>query len=235
MRRSSRATPHTGGPAGREACTIIRRLWAEDEPFDFDGAYHQLTGAWCNPKPLQRPHPPILIGGRSLETLRVVAQHADVWNMPGGDLDDAVRRSALLDRLCAESGREPASITRSIILPVSYDRPAATRDAIRGAIGAGFAHVVLSLSPPVPGRRGTVGRPGTHRPGHLAQGRAMASPSHTPQEPSDAGPARPRPADQTVNRTARARQTRSRPSQRSERHHTTHPARPIQGTPITRG
>jgi alkanesulfonate monooxygenase SsuD/methylene tetrahydromethanopterin reductase-like flavin-dependent oxidoreductase (luciferase family) len=133
-----------------EACTIIRRLWTEDKPFDFDGAYYHLTGAWCNPKPLQRPHPPILIGGRSLGTLRVVAEHADIWNMPGGDLDDAVGRSALLDRLCAEVGREPASITRSIILPVSYDQPAATRDAIRGAVGAGFTHVVLSLPAPYP-------------------------------------------------------------------------------------
>jgi alkanesulfonate monooxygenase SsuD/methylene tetrahydromethanopterin reductase-like flavin-dependent oxidoreductase (luciferase family) len=133
-----------------EACTIIRRLWTEDKPFDFHGTYYDLTGAWCNPKPLQRPHPPILIGGRSLGTLRVVAQHADVWNMPGGDLGDAIDRSALLDRLCAEAGREPASITRSIVLPASYDRPAATRDAIRGAVGAGFTHVVLSLSAPYP-------------------------------------------------------------------------------------
>jgi alkanesulfonate monooxygenase SsuD/methylene tetrahydromethanopterin reductase-like flavin-dependent oxidoreductase (luciferase family) len=133
-----------------EACTIIRRLWAEDKPFDFDGAYHHVTGAWCNPKPLQRPHPPILIGGRSLGTLRVVAEHADTWNMPGGDIDDAIHRSALLDRLCAEAGREPASITRSIVLPVSYDRPATTRDTIRKAVGAGFAHVVLSLPPSYP-------------------------------------------------------------------------------------
>ena len=133
-----------------EACTIIRRMWTEDKPFDFDGAYYQLTGAWCNPKPLQRPYPPIVIGGRSRATLRVVAQHADVWNMPGGELDDAVQRSELLDRLCAEVGREPASITRSIPLPVSYDEPAATRDAIRGAVGAGFTHVVLSLRSPYP-------------------------------------------------------------------------------------
>jgi alkanesulfonate monooxygenase SsuD/methylene tetrahydromethanopterin reductase-like flavin-dependent oxidoreductase (luciferase family) len=133
-----------------EACTIIRRLWTEDEPFDFDGAYYHLTGAWCNPKPLQRPHPPILIGGRSPATLRVAAEHADVWNMPGGDLGDAVRHSALLDRLCAETGREPASITRSIILPVSYDQPAATREAIRRVIGAGFTHVVLGLPPSYP-------------------------------------------------------------------------------------
>jgi alkanesulfonate monooxygenase SsuD/methylene tetrahydromethanopterin reductase-like flavin-dependent oxidoreductase (luciferase family) len=133
-----------------EACTIIQRLWTEDKPFDFDGTYYHLTGAWCNPKPLQRPHPPIVIGGRSLGTLRVVAEHADVWNMPGGQLDDAIERSALLDRLCAETGRDPASITRSVVLPASYDRPATTRDAIRGALGAGFTHFVLGLAPPYP-------------------------------------------------------------------------------------
>jgi alkanesulfonate monooxygenase SsuD/methylene tetrahydromethanopterin reductase-like flavin-dependent oxidoreductase (luciferase family) len=133
-----------------EACTIIRRLWTEDKPFDFDGAYYHLTGAWCNPKPLQRPHPPIVIGGRSRGTLRVVAEHADVWNMPGGELEDAKERSALLDRLCAEAGRDPASITRSLVLPASYDQPAATRDTIRGAVGAGFTHFVLSLAAPYP-------------------------------------------------------------------------------------
>ena len=67
-----------------EACTIIRRLWTEDKPFDFDGTYHQLTGAYCNPKPVQRPYPPILIGGQTTATLRVTAEHADSWNVPGG-------------------------------------------------------------------------------------------------------------------------------------------------------
>ena len=133
-----------------ESCTIIRRLWTEDEPFDFDGSYLRLTGAFCNPKPVQRPHPPILIGGRSAATLRVVAEHADVWNIPGGDIDDAVRRGALLDRLCAEVGRDPASITRSIFLPVSYDRPSDTRGPIAEAIDAGFRHVVLGLPAPYP-------------------------------------------------------------------------------------
>lgn len=133
-----------------EACTVIRRLWTESEPFDFDGTYVQLAGAFCNPKPVQRPYPPILIGGRSSATLRVVAEHADVWNIPGGDIDDVIRRSALLDRYCAEIGRDPASITRSIHLPVSYDQPDRTRDAIGKAVAAGFQHIVLGLSAPYP-------------------------------------------------------------------------------------
>ena len=133
-----------------EACTVIRRLWTEEEPFDFHGTHHQLTGAFGSPKPVQRPHPPILIGGRSAATLRVVAEHADLWNTPGGDIDDAISRSALLDRYCAEIGRDPASITRSIHLSVSYDKPEVTRDAIGEAIDAGFRHIVLGLPAPYP-------------------------------------------------------------------------------------
>ena len=133
-----------------EACTIIRRLWTEDDPFDFDGTYHHLTGALSNPKPVQHPYPPIVIGGRSTGTLRVVAEHADRWNIPGGDIDDAVRRSALLDRFCADIGRDPATITRSIVLPVSYDTPDNTRKAIDEAINARFLHIVLVLPAPYP-------------------------------------------------------------------------------------
>jgi alkanesulfonate monooxygenase SsuD/methylene tetrahydromethanopterin reductase-like flavin-dependent oxidoreductase (luciferase family) len=133
-----------------EACTVIRRLWTEAEPFDFHGTYLDLTGAFGNPKPVQRPHPPIVIGGRSAATLRVVAEHADVWNIGGGDIDDAVSRSALLDRYCAEIGRDPASVTRSMYLPVSYDEPVVTQNAIGPAIDAGFQHIVLGLAAPYP-------------------------------------------------------------------------------------
>ncbi|MER7370673.1 LLM class flavin-dependent oxidoreductase [Nonomuraea wenchangensis] len=134
-----------------EACTVIRRLWTEDEPFDFDGAHHRLKGAFGSPKPVQRPHPPILIGGRSAATLRVAAEHADLWNIPGGgDIADLAGRSALLDRYCAEIGRDPAAITRSIHLPVTYDRPGPTRDAIGAAVEAGFRHIVLGLPAPYP-------------------------------------------------------------------------------------
>ncbi|CAL9467082.1 LLM class flavin-dependent oxidoreductase [Streptomyces sp. enrichment culture] len=133
-----------------EACALIRRLWTEEEPFDFHGTHHHLTGAFGNPKPVQRPHPPILVGGRSSATLRVVAEHADLWNIPGGDMDDVARRSALLDRYCAEIGRDPDSIVRSIHLPVDTVRPGVTREAIGEALDAGFRHVVLGLPAPYP-------------------------------------------------------------------------------------
>jgi len=133
-----------------EAITVIKRLWTEADPFDFAGKQVRLTGAVGNPKPVQTPYPPIMIGGRSKQTLRVVAQHADLWNIAGADLDDAVARSTLLDRYCVEIGREPGSITRSLYVPVSYDEPAATRDGIAKAVDAGFTDLVLGLPSPYP-------------------------------------------------------------------------------------
>jgi alkanesulfonate monooxygenase SsuD/methylene tetrahydromethanopterin reductase-like flavin-dependent oxidoreductase (luciferase family) len=80
----------------------------------------------------------------------VIAEHADVWNFPGGSLEDALARGVLLDRYCAEIGRDPAAITRSLPMGVSYDDPGATRDAASRAIAAGFRHFVLSLPAPYP-------------------------------------------------------------------------------------
>jgi alkanesulfonate monooxygenase SsuD/methylene tetrahydromethanopterin reductase-like flavin-dependent oxidoreductase (luciferase family) len=134
-----------------EALTVIRRLWTADEPFDFHGKYINLTGAFCNPKPLQRPSPPIMIGGRSSALLRVVAEHADLWNIPwSGDIHDLNARGVLLDRFCEEIGRDPSAITRSIHLPVDYDQPELALATIREAADAGFTHFILGLSTPYP-------------------------------------------------------------------------------------
>ncbi|MDQ0366634.1 LLM class flavin-dependent oxidoreductase [Catenuloplanes indicus] len=131
-----------------ESLTVIRRLWTSEAPFDFAGEHVRLSGAFGSPKPVQRPHPPIMIGGRSSPVLRVVAAHADLWNIAGGgDIEDLARRSRLLERYCAEIGRDPATITRSIHLPVSYDDPGTTRNRIAEARDAGFGHVVLGLPP----------------------------------------------------------------------------------------
>jgi alkanesulfonate monooxygenase SsuD/methylene tetrahydromethanopterin reductase-like flavin-dependent oxidoreductase (luciferase family) len=133
-----------------EAITLIKRLWTEPEPFDFAGDLVRVTGAFGNPNPVQPPYPPIMIGGRSKQTLRVVARHADLWNIAGVDLEDAVARSALLDDYCGEIGRDPHAITRSLHVPVSYDEPEVSRDGIGRAVEAGFTHLALSLPSPFP-------------------------------------------------------------------------------------
>jgi alkanesulfonate monooxygenase SsuD/methylene tetrahydromethanopterin reductase-like flavin-dependent oxidoreductase (luciferase family) len=138
-------TPGEGVAALAESCTIIRRLWTEG-PFDFDGRHYQLEGAVCEPKPIQRPHPPILIGGYGERTLRVVARHADIWNVPGPpfhSIEEIRRKSALLDDYCAAIGRDPREITRSAQIFLSADDPAATRALAGELIDAGVRHLVL--------------------------------------------------------------------------------------------
>jgi len=66
-----------------EAAEIIKRLWTEKQ-VTFEGRYYQLKDAYCEPKPVQQPRPPIMIGGSGEKlTLRVVARHADQWNTFG--------------------------------------------------------------------------------------------------------------------------------------------------------
>jgi len=155
-------TPETLGALG-EACTIIERMWAEDEPFDFKGRYYGLTGAICEPKPVQKPHPPILIGSAGERLgLRVVAEHADIWNCPTrGDVEEFKRKSAVLDEHCKAIGRDPKEIRRSVQLIVSARRPgdaattgernlppapdpALTRNLLIDFIEAGANHLVLA-------------------------------------------------------------------------------------------
>jgi alkanesulfonate monooxygenase SsuD/methylene tetrahydromethanopterin reductase-like flavin-dependent oxidoreductase (luciferase family) len=133
-----------------EACMLIRRMWTEDDLFDFEGRY-QLRGAVCEPKPVQRPHPPILIGGAGEQaTLRVVARHADIWSCPGRTAAQFRHSSSVLDRHCAAIGRDPAQITRSMQVLVRSDDPAASRGLLLDLIDAGATHLVLSPLPPWP-------------------------------------------------------------------------------------
>jgi len=135
-----------------EACAIMKKMWTE-EVFDFDGKYYQLSNARCEPKPVQRPGPPILIGGWGDKTLRVVAERADIWNMPGPPHNDAgyIReRMRVLDAHCREIGRDPAEIERSVQTHVSYRDPGHTRAVIRELIDVGITHFALNLIMPFP-------------------------------------------------------------------------------------
>jgi alkanesulfonate monooxygenase SsuD/methylene tetrahydromethanopterin reductase-like flavin-dependent oxidoreductase (luciferase family) len=130
-----------------ESCAIIRRMWTEDKPFDHHGRSLQLKDAVCEPKPVQKPHPPILIGGTGDRLLRIVAEHADIWNYPGTPSEEFRRKNQVLDEHCAAAGRDPGDITRSMQTIVRCDdpeAPAATRARLLEMIDAGVTHLVLA-------------------------------------------------------------------------------------------
>ncbi|KAA2261207.1 LLM class flavin-dependent oxidoreductase [Solihabitans fulvus] len=135
-----------------ETITILRRMWTEDV-FDFDGRYYRLRGTRNEPKPVQRPGPPLLIGGWGTRMLRLVAEHADIWNIPGPPHNDVQRvadRSRVLDGHCAAIGRDPAEITRSVQVIVSQDDAPGSRQAVLDLARVGMTHIVLSLRSPYP-------------------------------------------------------------------------------------
>jgi len=96
-----------------EALRIIRSLWTEERT-NFEGRYYHFKDAIGNPKPIQKPYPPIWVGASGPTTLRLVARYADVWNIAGGDASRVKELTPMLEEACGAVGREPSEIRRSI-------------------------------------------------------------------------------------------------------------------------
>jgi F420-dependent oxidoreductase-like protein len=100
-----------------EGIRVLKALWS-GERCTFDGEWFALRGAVGQPRPTQRPHPPIVIGGTGeRRTLRIVAEHADEWNLHGVTPEVYRGKCEVLERHCEEVGRDPATIKRSIAAP----------------------------------------------------------------------------------------------------------------------
>lgn len=133
-----------------EACEVIRRLWTE-RAVTFEGKYYQLHDAYCEPKPLQHPHPPIVIGGSGEQkTLRVVARYADIWNFVGGSVELLHHKLTVLEEHCKVVGRTFTDIVVSVQIPFNAADPAATLAQARGYIQAGASHVIFNFRAPYP-------------------------------------------------------------------------------------
>jgi F420-dependent oxidoreductase-like protein len=127
-----------------EACQVLKLLWTE-ETATFSGEHYRLEQALSDPKPIQRPHPPIWIGsGGERYGLRVVAKHADAWMSPlmRPDVAELTRLSQVLDRHCAAIGRDPATIRRAtqLALPADADE---TMRVTESVIQAGFSDIIF--------------------------------------------------------------------------------------------
>ncbi len=96
-----------------ETLQICLQMWSEDDS-PYKGKHYQLDRTLNSPQTLARPHPPILIGGGGeKKTLRITAKHADIWH-GFGEVDQVVHKCKVLDDWCAEVGRDPGEIERSI-------------------------------------------------------------------------------------------------------------------------
>jgi F420-dependent oxidoreductase-like protein len=133
-----------------EACEITKRLFTQHLT-DFDGRYYQLKEARLEPKPVQKPYPPFVIGGSGEQlTLRVVAQYADIWNSAGGDVEMFQHKTRVLHEHCAAVGRDPDEIELSVQTRVNYDDLPASVAALQPLVDVGATHLILMLTYPYP-------------------------------------------------------------------------------------
>jgi F420-dependent oxidoreductase-like protein len=131
-----------------ESLRIITSLWTEERT-DFEGRYYTLKDAIANPKPIQKPHPPIWIGAGGDQMIRLVARYADVWNPSGAAREHTAEYTEKLEKACAAIGRDPATIRRATGLRWSGDR-AKLLDEAGAAIENGFTEHMINL----PGQEG---------------------------------------------------------------------------------
>ncbi|MCH2171796.1 LLM class F420-dependent oxidoreductase [Myxococcota bacterium] len=125
-----------------EACEVIDRLLTQTCA-NFEGHYYQLRDARCEPKPVQAPRPPLVIGGQGEKrTLRIAARYADEWNFPGGSPEQFAHKVEVLHGHCHDLGRDPSEIATSTHVFVVGD-PAQTAEQAAAFAEAGASHLVL--------------------------------------------------------------------------------------------
>ena len=98
-----------------ETLQICLQMWSDDNG-SFDGKHYQLAETICSPPPVSSPHPRVLIGGSGeRKTLRLVARYADACNLFASSPDEVAHKFDVLERHCANEGRDPADIERTIL------------------------------------------------------------------------------------------------------------------------
>ncbi|MHB1877043.1 MAG: LLM class F420-dependent oxidoreductase [Streptosporangiaceae bacterium] len=146
---------HLGSPRQRsdrfeEACQVMISLLSQQST-DFDGEFYQLSGARCEPKGQQRPHPPICIGGNGEKrTLLTTARYAQHWNFLGGSAAEFARKRDVLHAHCRDIGRDPADITLSRHVKLGEDHDyGAVAEQVKALADEGLDLAIVYLLPPL--------------------------------------------------------------------------------------
>ena len=126
-----------------EACELLRLLFTSEEPVNYQGRYYQLDQAPLSPGCHQKPHIPIMVGGTGeRRTLRTLARHGDIFNMDGWagqgmTLDVYRHKIGVLEKHCADAGRDPAEIKRTLLMPLQITEDKTRIERFQKALGPG--------------------------------------------------------------------------------------------------
>jgi len=123
-----------------EQVEIVVRSWTE-EGFDHDGVHYTLRDQNALPKPVQKPRPPLVLGGRALpRAAALAARWADEYNTPGASLEELRERRARLGRACEQAGRDPDTLALSLmatcVIGTSRSDVETRLDRVTGLLGA---------------------------------------------------------------------------------------------------
>ncbi|GIW45658.1 MAG: LLM class F420-dependent oxidoreductase [Candidatus Binatia bacterium] len=124
----------------REQVAALKKIWTEDEP-EFHGEFVNFDPIWSWPKPVQKPHPPILLGGHSQQVLRRVVDYCDGWLPLGVRGTAVIRQIEELRRIAEEKVRDPRTISISV-----YSVPADPK-VIEAFQAAHVERVIFGLPP----------------------------------------------------------------------------------------
>lgn len=131
-----------------EGIQVLRGL-LHDDVTTFDGTWFTLREARNEPRPVQRRIPIWIGGGGEKRTLRIAARHADGWNVPFVTPEQFAHKCAVLDQHCADLGRDPSSVTKSVNLGLAYTEESLVQqfggiaDMVRGGVLGGSDQQVL--------------------------------------------------------------------------------------------
>ena len=131
-----------------EQLQILMGDWGEDE-FSFTGKHYTLSGLNAQPKPVQRPHPPLIMGGNAgPRSASLAARFADEYNTPFPSLEHIQRRKAAVEEACERAGREPIPFSIMAGAILGADAGEVERRARRVAEATGQEPDALLRDPP---------------------------------------------------------------------------------------
>ena len=122
----------------QEAVAVLKELWTKDEA-EFHGHYYDFPPVFCYPKPAQKPHPPVILGGHARNVLQRIARWGDGWLPNRADPGQIEESRKILDTLAAERGRDPASLTISVF----GQPPDTTRNQVQAFLNASADRVAV--------------------------------------------------------------------------------------------